>query len=211
MRTLLAPLVVLLLLASPYPRATAIACPPPELKLADLVSGAATIVVGEVIALHDAAGEPVAEVRVVELLKGELSGDTLFYPVRSASWDPEAGPKVGEQAVLLLAPDEGFEGTRAFWKALDRLRGGRPFLDLAPSDLGRLPILRQDGGGDAVVHLFGTSLPPDVLAWLPEGVAPESAQRIVDAWSLVDAVRRLVDPPEPADPPGPGPSRGPSR
>jgi hypothetical protein len=206
MRTLVPLLVVLLLLAPRSPRATATACPRLDLKLVDLVSGASTIVVGEVIALRDAAGEPVAEVRVVDLLKGELSAETLFYPVRSASWDPEAAPKVGEQAILLLEPDERFEGTRAFWKALDRLRGGRPFLDLALSGLGRLPILRRDDGRDAVVHLFDTSLPPDLLAWLPEGVAPESTQRIVDAWSLVEAVRRLGETREPIEE-SPGPAR----
>jgi hypothetical protein len=51
--------------------------------------------------------------------------------VHSASWDPEEGPKVGEQALLLLEPDSEFVGTRAFWKALDRLRRGRPFFDLS--------------------------------------------------------------------------------
>jgi hypothetical protein len=202
MRTSVTILVVLLLLAPTSPRAIATACPCRDLELADLVEAASTIVLGEVTALHDAAGEPLAEVRVVELLKGELPGDTVFYPVHSASWDPERGPRVGEQALLLLEPDGEFEGTRAFWKALDRLRGGRPFLDLALHGLGRLPILGRDDGGGAVVHLFDVSLPPDVLAWLPEGVAAESPERIVDAWTLVDAVRRLVERPEPPPPDG---------
>jgi hypothetical protein len=195
MRTLAPLLVAVLLLAPSSPRETATACPLVEMTLADLVSGAATIVVGEVIALHDAAGESVAEVRVVELLKGEWPGDTLFYPVRSVSWDPEEGPKVGEQAILLLGPDGAFEGTRAFWKALDRLRGGRPFLDLVPAGLGRLPILRAADGTASIVLLFDLSLPPDVLAWLPESVDPDSAERVVEAFSLIEALRRLAETP----------------
>jgi hypothetical protein len=42
------------------------------------VGAASTIVLGEVTAVHDAAGEPLAEVRAVEFLKGELPGDTFF-------------------------------------------------------------------------------------------------------------------------------------
>jgi hypothetical protein len=122
--------------------------------------------------------------------------------VRSVSWDPEEGPKVGERALLLLEPDLEFVGTRAFWKALDRLREGRPFFDLSYHSLGRLPILSREEGGSAVVHLFGVSLPPEVLSWLPEEAAPESPERVVDAWTLVEAVRRLVERPEPAPPEG---------
>jgi hypothetical protein len=201
MRTLLPLLPALLLLAPPSPQATATDCPCRDLELAELVETATTIVLGEVTALHDAAGESVAEVRIVELLKGDLPGDTIFYPVRSASWDPDEGPRVGERAILLLEPSTEFEGTRAFWKTLDRLLGGRPFLDLALSGLGRLPILARDDGVSAVVHLINVSLPPDVLAWLPEGVDAESPERIVDAWTLLDAVRRLLE--LPADPSGP--------
>jgi hypothetical protein len=200
MRTRVTELVVLLLLVSWPPRAAATDCGCRGLELADLVEAASTIVLGEVTALHDAAGEPLAEVRVVDLVKGELPGDTLFYPVRSVSWDPEEGPKVGERALLLLEPDLEFVGTRAFWKALDRLRQGRPFLELSYHSLGRLPILTREEGGSAVVHLFGVGLPPEVLSWLPENAAPESPERVVDAWTLVEAVRRLVERPEPATP-----------
>lgn len=202
MRTRVTELVVLLLLVSWPPRAAATDCRCRGLELADLVDEASTIVLGEVTALHDAAGEPLAEVRVVELVKGELPGDTLFYPVRSVSWDPEEGPKVGERALLLLEPDLEFVGTRAFWRALDRLRKGRPFFDLSYHSLGRLPILSPEEGGSAVVHLFGVGLPPEVLSWLPEEAAPESPERVVDAWTLVEAVRRLVERPEPAPPEG---------
>ena len=202
MRTSVPVLVALLALAAPSPRATATACPRQDLELADLVDAATTIAVGEVVALHDVAGEPVAEVRVIEQLKGELGSDTFFYPVWSASWDQDDWPRAGEQAILLLVSDEEFEGTRFFWKALDRLRGGRPFLDLSLSGLWRLPILRRDEGGGGVVHLFNVTLPPDVLAWLPEGVEPESPERVVDVWTLVDAVRRLVESPEPVSPVG---------
>jgi len=202
MRTSVTGLVVLLWLAPSSPRADTPDCSCRGLELADLVGAASTIVLGEVTALHDAAGEPLAEVRVVELLKGELPGDTFFYPVRSASWDPEERPRVGEHALLLLEPDAEFVGTRAFWKALDRLRKGRPFFDLALHALGRLPILPRDDGGGAVVHLFSVGLPPDVLAWLPEDAASESTERVVDAWTLVEAIRRFVERPEPPPPAG---------
>jgi len=200
MRTSVPGLVVLLLLAPSSPRADAPGCSCRGLELADLVGAASTIVLGEVTALHDAAGEPLAEVRVVERLAGELPADTLFYPVHSASWDPEEGPKVGEQALLLLEPDSEFVGTRAFWKALDRLRKGRPFFDLSYQSLGRLPIVPHEDGGGAVVRLFNVGLPPEVLSWLPEDVVPESPERVVDAWTLVEAVRRLVERPEPPPP-----------
>jgi len=202
MRTSVTGLVVLLWLAPSSPRADTPDCSCRGLELADLVGAASTIVLGEVTALHDAAGEPLAEVRVVERLAGELPADTFFYPVRSASWDPEEGPRVGEQALLLLEPDSEFVGTRGFWRELDRLRKGRPFFDLSHHSLGRLPILPRVDGGGAVVHIFGVGLPPEVLSWLPEDVVAESPERVVDAWTLVEAVRRLVERPEPAPPDG---------
>jgi hypothetical protein len=189
MRTVLTPLAVLVLVALPSPQSTATAGRLP-LRLADLVSDASTIVVGDVIALRDAAGESVAEVHVVDLLKGELPGDTVFYSARPLSWDP-GEPKVGERALLLLDSDEKFQGTRAFWKALDRLRAGRPFRPLAFGGHGRMPMIRPTEGGDPVVRLYDVILPPDVLAWLPEGSAPESPRRLVDAASLVESVRKL--------------------
>lgn len=189
MRTVFPPLAVLFLVALPSSQSTATAGRL-VLRLADLVSDASTIVVGDVVALRDVAGETVAEVRVVDLLKGELPGDTLFYSARPFSWDP-GEPKLGERALLLLDSGEKFQGTRAFWKALDRLRAGRPFRPLALGGYGRIPMIRRGEGGDPVVHLYDVILPPDVLAWVPEGVASESPQRLVDAASLVEAVRRL--------------------
>ena len=197
MRTLVTPLVVLLLLAPPSPQTTAIACPRAEMTLAGLVSEARAIVVGEVVAIRDAAGEKVAEVRVIDLVKGEVDGDSLFYPLRSILWAPDAEPKAGEHAVLFLGPDDEFEGTRAFWKALDRLRGRRPFYDLARFGIGRLPIVAPVAGGEAIVQVQEMELPVDVLAWVPDGADPESQPRVVDAWTLIEAIRKLAAAPEP--------------
>jgi hypothetical protein len=77
------------------------------------------------------------------------------------------------------------------------LRKGRPFFDLSYHSLGRLPIVPREDGGGAVVRLFNVGLPPEVLSWLPEDAAPESPERVVDAWTLVEAVRRLLERPEP--------------
>lgn len=204
MRTRSPLLVVLLLLAPSSPQTTATACPRVELTLAGLVSEARVIVVGEVAAIRDVAGESVAEVRVIDLLKGAVDGDSFFYPLRSIFWAPDAEPKAGEHAVLFLGAHDEFEGTRAFWKALDRLRGRRPFYDLAPLGIGRLPIVAPVAGGDAIVQVHGMELPADVLAWIPDGADPESAQRIVDAWTLVEAIRTLAAALEQGDPSGPG-------
>lgn len=204
MRTRPLLLVALLLLAPLSAQTTTTACPQVELALAGLVSQARAIVVGEVVAIREAAGEEVAEVRVIDLLKGEVVGDSFLYPLRSIFRTPDGKPTAGEQAVLFLGPDDDFEGTRAFWKALDRLRGRRPFYDVAPFGIGRLPIVAPVAGGQATVQVHEIELPVEVLAWVPDGADPESPRRVVDAWTLVEAIRTLAVAPAPAGPSGPG-------
>jgi len=93
-----------------------------------------------VTALHDAAGEPLAEVRVVERLAASCRRHAL-YPVHSASWDPEKGRRSARQALLLLRAGLRVRRNPRLLEALDRLRKGRPFFDLSYQSLGRLPIV----------------------------------------------------------------------
>lgn len=208
MRSPVAILAVLLVLVPPVPPARA--CPSLDLRLAQLVSMAEAIVVGEVIAVREAAGEKVVEVRVLDRLKGDDGVETFFYPARTVSWDDVDAPRVGERALLFLRSDAGYEATRAFWKALDRLRGGRPFLDLALGPLGRMRFDRPADRGEVLVRLYGLRLPPWVVAWLPEGASAETPQRMLYASALVEAVRELAATPErSADPSEPGEAEAP--
>jgi hypothetical protein len=150
------------------------------------------IVVGEVVAVHDAAGEEIVEVRVMDRLEGDVAGETFFYPARTVSWDEARAPRAGERALLILRSDERFEATRAFWKALDRVRGGRPFFDLVLPEFGRLRFDRPEDGGEDLVYLQWVRLPPEVVAWVPEGASPETSRRVVYASTLVEAVRELA-------------------
>lgn len=205
MRQPSAVLPALLVLAASPPREAAIACPHPRVSLAELVERAPTVVFAEFVARHEVEGEAVAEVRVVEWLKGEEPVEAFFYPLRYVAWDTEEGPRKGERAVLLLEPGTGFEATRAFWKGLDALRKGRPFLVPGALGPGHLPVRRLEDGSEGILLDARVELPAGLPAWRAADGDPDFAPWMVDEWTLVAVIREMVE--ATADPAAGGLSR----
>lgn len=149
-------LLSLLLLAVPNP---ATACGSPSIPLDALVARARYVVLAEVVAVHDVAEAQVVEVRLLESLKNDLPGSRFFYPL--FDWEGEnESRREGTRLLLFVGQQSGFQGTRRFWQALDRLRDDAPF-----GELGYLGAMAISTDGSLVEIPRGVILPPTVETW----------------------------------------------
>jgi hypothetical protein len=139
------------------------------------------VVLAEVAATHDVAGETVEEATVTRVLKGSPGVSRVFYTISSCGCGAAARdkPKPGTPVLLLLTAGTEVEQKRSFWQALDELARPAEFFEVAWGGLGRLAA---DENGFVETWL---ALPDPVAAQPVAGGAGRAGVRRVALDTLV--------------------------
>jgi hypothetical protein len=163
--------------------------------LAELSKRAKLIAVGRVLAIHEPVGSRVAEVEILQVVKGPLDASRVFVFAQPTWTCDIADAKDGETALFFLADDTALKESRRFWRALNRIRGEAPLFTIEWSGRGRMPIRVLDGAEFVTLWTADVQLPPDLST--VDGPEPEFAAfiRSLRLQDLLTAVRSAAEQP----------------
>ena len=174
-------------------------------SLAELVQLSDQVVVGKVLRVHQVSGLRVAEVEVVETLKGQTPVPHLFFLAQPTWICDVTEAEAGETALLFLEASDGVlelqnmppgdgefrKAPRGFRRQLDRLRRGSPFFVVAQAGRGHMAVRSLEGQDVATIWTDDVRLPAAISTF--PGPEPEhSFIRSVPLAALRDLVMDAV-------------------
>jgi hypothetical protein len=170
-------------------------------SLAELVQLSDEVVVGKVLRVHQVSGLRIAEVDVVETLKGQSAIPTLFFLAQPTWICDITEAEAGETALLFLQKSDGAlalesmppgdgefrKAPRGFRRQLDRLRRDAPFFVVAQAGRGHMAVRSVEGQQVATVWTGDVRLP----AAVPSLPGPQPEYSFIRSVPLA-ALRGLV-------------------